>query len=181
MKEKFLPKSKPQGTMNEQLLYQRVSNDNGNKGKVNNVTTIVNNREKHRTNVVAPTEKSAKIHGPFFVKSNKHKDCKNAHVTHVLNNESSKEVQNRNFIDTKVGQGLTNVVTSDTGHLEHCGHGPQPDIRLNNSENTDRIRKSLENISVPSWYKKYEKNNIDKSSKWRRSRNEEKYLVIIRY
>ena len=181
VKEKFLPKSKPQGTSNEQLLHQKVSNDNRNKREANNVTPIINNKEKHKYNLTSTNEKSAKIHGPFFVKSNKHKDCKNAHATDVLNNESLKEVQNGTFIDSKVGQDLTNVVTSDTGHSEYPEHGEPPDVRLNNCENVDRIRRSLENISIPSWYKKYEKNNIDKSSKWRRSRNEENYIWSINY
>ena len=45
--------------------------------------------------------------------------------------------------------------------------------KFNNCESAARVRKSLENISIPSWYSKYSSNNIfDKSQKWRRQKHE---------
>ena len=74
--------------------------------------------------------------------------------------EVSLLITDENKIDTETGIGGT-VGRSGDSHEES-----------NDCEPAARVRKSLENISIPSWYTKYSENNIIKSKKWTRQKIE---------
>ena len=72
-------------------------------------------------------------------------------------------ITEENKIDIETGSG---------GRVGTCGNSGS-DERLNNCETAARVRKSLENISIPSWFTKYSDNNIiNKSQKWTRHKHE---------
>ena len=71
--------------------------------------------------------------------------------------EMSPLITKENKIDTETGIG---------------GRVGDSDEKSNDCETAARVRKSLENISIPSWYTKYSENNIIKSKKWTRQKIE---------
>ena len=62
-----------------------------------------------------------------------------------------------------------NKIDTETGIEGRVGDS---DEKSNDCETAARVRKSLENISIPSWYTKYSENNIIKSKKWTRQKIE---------
>ncbi len=68
--------------------------------------------------------------------------------------------------------------TSNAGRVGKSGRSDD-DKEFNKCEAATRVRKSLENISIPSWYTKHSENNIiNKSQKWTRHKIEVSFNYI---
>jgi len=98
--------------------------------------------------------------------------------------KNQNDLKTGSVIDVKLAldkSTLINDVSMIDINMEKSQHQTESGIRgneyenltLTNCESATRIRNSLENISVPSWYKKYENKCAEKNSRWRMARNED--------
>ena len=73
-----------------------------------------------------------------------------------------------------------NMIDSETSIAGGVGRsGGRDKEEFNKCEAASRVRKSLENISIPSWYTKYSENDkINKSQKWTRHKTEVSFSYI---
>lgn len=73
-----------------------------------------------------------------------------------------------------------NMIDSETSIAGRVGRsGRSDEEEFNKCEAANRVRKSLENISVPSWYTKYSENDkISKSQKWTRHKTEVSFVLV---
>ena len=155
---------------------EKLNNKSGN--KVSNVSL---GKEKPRRETARGCDESRR-HGSNIDKTESNdcemicksaiEKCKAKHKS-IIDNQLMEE----NIMSMSPAKNDENVIDPGTETDVGDRDGPSESLsQLANCESAVRVRKSLENISVPSWYQKYETNNINKSHKWRHIRAEENWV-----
>ena len=103
------------------------------------------------------------------------KKCKSEQKS-IIDNHSVENIMSTSSPSINDGNVIDAEPETDVGDRDGLSE-PEPLSQLANCESAVRVRKSLENISVPSWYQKYETNNINKSHKWRHIKAEENWVL----
>ena len=122
----------------------------------------------------------------FTLENKLSKPDRNETASHVEVTPEKLEMGMKCLIDVNSAVKMSPLITEEnkidieTGSGGRVGRSGNSDERLNNCETAARVRNSLENISIPSWFTKYSDNNIiNNSQKWTRNTNEVSPHIII--
>jgi len=155
---------------------EKLNNKSGNK-----VSNVSQSKEKPMREIGGGCDEGRKTHSSNNIDKTKSNDCEMICKTAIKKCKS----EQKSIIDN---QSVEKIMSSNDGNVidlePETAVGDRDDLpeseplsQLANCESAVRVRKSLENISVPSWYQKYETNNINKSQKWRHIRAEENWIL----